>query len=86
MYLVLNECNYSLEKNKNYWRLGKKQIDNLKALKPNTRELSIKDLISENKLNPEIVNELKRNEEMDENIYRTKMFCKGYKKIWFYKW
>ena len=56
MYLVLNECNYSLEKNRNYWRLGKKQIDNLKALKPNTRELSIKDLISENKLNPEIVN------------------------------
>ena len=50
------------KKNRNYWRLGKKQIDNLKALKPNTRELSIKDLISENELNPENVNDLKRNE------------------------
>ena len=60
---------------------GTKQIQALKALNlADEEELSIKNVIPKNKLNPEFVNELKRIEKMEEQNDRNKMFYKGYRK------
>ena len=66
---------YSLQK-----RLQKKkQIEALKVLKSDVQQLSIKDFISKNKPNPEIVNELERIGKVEEKIDRNKIFYKRYK-------
>ena len=57
---------------------GKKQVETLKVLKPDTQQLSIKDFVFESKQNPEIVNELKRIGETEQNVDRNKLFCKGF--------
>ena len=45
---------------------GKKQVDALKSFKPSDEELSsIKDFMPKEKLNPEIINEIKRIEEQE---------------------
>ena len=50
----------------------------MKVLKPDTQQLSIKDFVFERKQNPEIVNELKRIGETEQNVDRNKLFCKGF--------
>ena len=57
---------------------GKKQVETLKVLKPDTQQLSIKDFVFESKQNPEIVNELKRIGETEQNVDRNKLFCKRF--------
>ena len=53
---------------------GKKQVDALKSLKPSDKELTpIKDFIPKEKLNPEIINEIKRIEEDEKKVNRNKM-------------
>ena len=48
-------------------------------LKSDVQQLSIKDFISKNKPNPEIVNELERIGKVEEKIDRNKIFYKRYK-------
>ena len=53
---------------------GKKQVDALTALKTSNKKLpSIKDLISIENLNPEIVNEIKKIEEEEKKVDRNEM-------------
>ena len=62
---------------------GKKQIDALESLKTSDKELpSIKDFISKEKLNPEIIKEIKRIEEEEKKVDRNKMVYKTTKKIY----
>ena len=57
---------------------GGKQVNALKSLGPSDKQLpSIKDFISTEKLNPEIVDEIKRIEEEERKTDRSKMVYKG---------
>ena len=58
----------------------KKQVEPLKVLKPDNQQSSIKNFISKNKPNPEIVNELEKIWKSEEKINGNIMFYKGYKK------
>ena len=52
---------------------GKKQVDALESLKPSDEQLpSIRDFISKERLNSEIVNEIERIEEEDQNKTQNK--------------
>ena len=54
---------------------GEKQVD---ALKTSYKELpSIKDFVPTEKFNPEIIDEIKRIEEIEKNVDRDKMFYEG---------
>ena len=56
---------------------GKKQVDALESLKTSDKELTpIKDCIPNEKLNPEIINEIKRIEEEEKKVNRNKMVYK----------
>ena len=62
---------------------GREQVDALKSLKTSDKELpSIKDFIPKEKLNPEIINEVKRIEEEEKKVDRNKMVYKATKKIY----
>ena len=62
---------------------GKKQVDVLAALKTSNKKLpSIKDFISVENLNPEIVNEIKKIEEEEKKVDRNKMVYKATKNIY----
>ena len=63
---------------------GKKQVDALESLKTSDKELpSIKDFIPKEKLNPEIINEIKRIEEEEEKtVGKNKMVNKATKKTY----
>ena len=52
---------------------GKKQVDALEALKPNTQELAIKNMIPEDILNDEAKNELNKIKEIEKTIDREKL-------------
>ena len=57
---------------------GKKQVDALESLKPSDKELTpIKDFIPKEKLNPEIINEIKRIEEEEKKVNRNKTVYKA---------
>ena len=57
---------------------GEKQVVALESLKSSDKKLtSIKDFIPTENLNPEIINEIKRIEEIEKNIDRNKMVYKG---------
>ena len=57
---------------------GEKQVDALKSLKPSDKQLpSIRDFISKEKLNSEIVNEIERIEEEERKVDRSKMVYKA---------
>ena len=57
---------------------GEKQVVALESLKDSDKKLtSIKDFIPTENLNPEIINEIKRIEEIEKNIDRNKMVYKG---------
>ena len=62
---------------------GKKQVDALTALKTSNKKLpSIKDFIPIENLNPEIVNEIKRIEEIEKHVDRDKMVYKSANKTY----
>ena len=66
--------------NKNTERKGEKQIDALKSLESFDKQLpSVKDLISKERLNPEILDDRERIEE-EKKVDRSKMVYKGYNK------
>ena len=52
----------------------KKQIEALKVLEPDNQQSSIKNFISKNKRNPEIVNELEKIWKSEEKINGNIMF------------
>ena len=52
---------------------GKKQVDALEALKPNTQELAIKNMIPEDILNDEAKNELNKIKEIEKTVDREKL-------------
>ena len=57
---------------------GEKQAVDLESLKDSDKKLtSIKDFIPTENLNPEIINEIKRIEEIEKNVDRNKMVYKG---------
>ena len=57
---------------------GGKQVVTLESLKSSDKKLtSIKDFIPTENLNPEIINEIKRIEEIEKNVDRNKMVYKG---------
>ena len=57
---------------------GKKQVVALESLKaPDKKLTSIKDFIPMENLNPEIINEIKRIEEVEKEVDRTRMVYKG---------
>ena len=57
---------------------GKKEVDPLTALKTSNKKLSsIKDFILIENLNPEIINEIKRIEEIEKYVDRDKMVYKS---------
>ena len=57
---------------------GEKQVVALESLKDSDKKLtSIKDFIPTENLNPEIINEIKRIEEIEKNVDRNKMVYKG---------
>ena len=57
---------------------GEKQVVALESLKdPNKKLTSIKDFIPTKNLNPEIINKIKRIEEIEKNVDRNRMFYKG---------
>ena len=61
---------------------GKKQVDALKSLESSDKQLpSIKDFTSKERLNPEIINEIKGIEE-EKKADRSKMLYKGYNKTY----
>ena len=61
----------------------KKQVDALESLKTSDKELpSIKDFKPKEKLNPEIVNEIKRIEEEEKKVNRNKMVYKATNKTY----
>ena len=51
---------------------GKKQVDALEALKPNTQELAIKNMIPEDILNDEAKNELNKIKKVEKNCLTEK--------------
>ena len=62
---------------------GKKQVDALATLKTSNKKLpSIKDFIPMENLNPQIINEIKRIEEIEKNIDRDKMVYKSANKTY----
>ena len=62
---------------------GKKQVDSLIALKTSNKKLpSIKDFIPIENLNPEIINEIKRIEEIEKYVDRDKMVYKSANKTY----
>ena len=62
---------------------GKKQVVALKYLKPSDKELTpIKDFITEENQNPEIINEIKRIEEEEKKVKRNKMVYKATNKTY----
>ena len=62
---------------------GKKQIDALTILKTSNKKLpSIKDFIPIENLNPQIINEIKRIEEIEKNVDRDKMVYKSANKTY----
>ena len=62
---------------------GKKQVVALESLKdPNKKLTSIKGFIPTENLNPEIINEIKRIEEIEKQIDRNKMVYKGTNKTY----
>ena len=57
---------------------GEKQVVALESLKDSDKKLiPIKDFIPKENLNPEIINEIKRIEEIEKNVDRNKMVYKG---------
>ena len=57
---------------------GEKQVVALESLKESDKKLtSIKDFTPTENLNPEIINEIKRIEEIEKNVDRNKMVYKG---------
>ena len=62
---------------------GKKQIVTLESLKDSDKKLPpIKDFVTIENLNPEIINEIKRTEEIEKQIDRNKMVYKGTNKTY----
>ena len=62
---------------------GEKQVVALESLKPPDKKLSpIKDFISVEDLNPEIINEIKRIEEIEKKVDRNTMVYKGTNKTY----
>ena len=62
---------------------GEKQVVALESLKPPDKKLPpIKDFIPLENLNPEIINEIKRIEEIEKKVDRNKMFYKGTNKTY----
>ena len=62
---------------------GEKQVDALESLKDSDKKLpSIKDFIPMENLNPEILNEIKRIEEIEEKVDRSRMVYKGTNKTY----
>ena len=62
---------------------GEKQVVALKSLKDSDKKLTqIKDFIPTENLNPEIINEIKRIEEIEKQIDRNKMVYKGTNKTY----
>ena len=62
---------------------GKKQVVALESLKESNKKLpSIKDFISIKNLNPEIINEIKRIEEIEKQVDRDKMVYKSTNKTY----
>ena len=62
---------------------GKKQVDALESLKSSDKKLpSIKDFISKENQNPEIINEIKRIEEQEKKANRNKMVYKSTNKTY----
>ena len=62
---------------------GEKQVDALEFLKDSDKKLTpIKDFIPIEKLNPEIINEIKRIEEIEKQIDRNRMVYKGTNKTY----
>ena len=62
---------------------GEKQVVALESLKvPDKKLMSIKDYIPTENLNPEIINEIKRIEEIEKNVDRNKMVYKGTNKTY----
>ena len=62
---------------------GEKQVVALESLKaPDKKLTSIKDFIAIENLNPEIINEIKRIEEIEESVNRNKMVYKGTNKTY----
>ena len=55
---------------------GKKQVEALEVLKPNTQKLTIKDAIPENKLTEEAKNELNKIKEIEKTIDRENLYYK----------
>ena len=62
---------------------GEKQVHPLKSLESSDKKLpSIKDFISTEKLNPEIIDETERIEDEEKKADRSKMVYKGYNKTY----
>ena len=62
---------------------GEKQVDILESLKDSDKKLpSIKDFIPMENLNPEIINEIKRIEEIEKKVDRSRMVYKGTNKTY----
>ena len=62
---------------------GEKQVVTLESLKNSDKKLTpIKDFISIENLNPEIINEIKRIEEIEKKVDRNKMVYKGTNKTY----
>ena len=62
---------------------GKKQVDALESLRPSDKKLpSIKEFISKENQNPEIINEIKRIEEQEKKVNRNKMVYKATNKTY----
>ena len=62
---------------------GEKRVVALESLNvPNKKLPSIKDFIPTENLNPEIINEIKRIEEIEKNVDRNNMFYKGSNKTY----
>ena len=65
---------------------GKKQVDALKSLKSSDKQLPlIKDFISKERLNPEIVDEIERIEEEERKTDRSKMIYKAPNKTYYFR-
>ena len=62
---------------------GKKQVDALESFKSSDKKLpSMKDFISKENQNPEIINEIKRIEEQEKKANRNKMVYKSTNKTY----
>ena len=62
---------------------GKKQVDALTTLKTSNKKLpSIKDVIPIENLNPQIINKIKRIEQIEKNVGRDKMVYKSANKTY----